>query len=180
MPTANITNSPNASSKARFYPSRIDISADIREKVVAVLAPTLATSIDLKTQAKQAHWNVKGLDFYQLHELFDTLAGELEGYVDMFAERITALGGTAMGTARIAANESLLAEYPFDAVEGMEHIKALAERYATYGAHLREGIDKMEELGEADTADLYTEVSREVDKRLWFLEAHLVKKSDIS
>ncbi len=86
----------------------------------------MATSLDLKTQAKQAHWNVKGLDFYQLHELFDTLAGELEGYVDMVAERITALGGTAMGTARIAANESLIPEYPFDSVDGIEHIQALA------------------------------------------------------
>ncbi|MDJ0600611.1 MAG: DNA starvation/stationary phase protection protein Dps [Crocosphaera sp.] len=180
MATAQVTNSSNLSSKARFYPTRIDLSADIREKVVSILSQTLATSLDLKTQAKQAHWNVKGLDFYQLHELFDTLAGELEGYVDMVAERITALGGTAMGTARIAANESLIPEYPFDAVEGVEHIRALAERYATYGAHLREAIDKTEELGDADTADLYTEMSREIDKRLWFLEAHLTQKSDLS
>ncbi len=180
MATAQVTNSPNASSKARFYPTRIDLSADIRQQVVSILSPTLATTLDLKTQAKQAHWNVKGLNFYQLHELFDVLAGELEGYVDMVAERITALGGTAMGTARIAANESLLPEYSFDAVEGPEHVEALAERYAAYAAHLREGIEKTEELGDADTADLYTEISREVDKRLWFLEAHLVTKSDVS
>ncbi|WP_107666992.1 DNA starvation/stationary phase protection protein Dps [Cyanothece sp. BG0011] len=179
MATAQVTNSPNASSKARFYPTRIDLSADIRQQVVSILSPTLATTLDLKTQAKQAHWNVKGLNFYQLHELFDVLAGELEGYVDMVAERITALGGTAMGTARIAANESIIPEYSFDAVEGIEHIRALAERYAAYGAHLREAIDKTEELGDADTADLYTEISREVDKRLWFLEAHLVRKSEL-
>ncbi|EAZ88568.1 DNA starvation/stationary phase protection protein Dps [Crocosphaera chwakensis] len=178
MATAQVTNSPNASSKARFYPTRIDLSVDVRQQVVSILSPTLATSLDLKTQAKQAHWNVKGLDFYQLHELFDVLAGELERYVDMVAERITALGGTAMGTARIAANESLIPEYSFDAVNGAEHVQALAERYAAYGAHLREAIDKTEELGDADTADLYTEISREVDKRLWFLEAHLVTKSD--
>ncbi|ACB49597.1 putative DNA-binding protein, starvation-inducible [Crocosphaera subtropica ATCC 51142] len=179
MATAQVTNSPNASSKARFYPTRIDLSADIRQQVVSILSPTLATTLDLKTQAKQAHWNVKGLNFYQLHELFDILAGELEGYVDMVAERITALGGTAMGTARIAANESIIPEYSFDAVEGIEHIRALAERYAAYGTHLREAIDKTEELGDADTADLYTEISREVDKRLWFLEAHLIKKSEL-
>ncbi|MDJ0843281.1 DNA starvation/stationary phase protection protein Dps [Crocosphaera sp.] len=171
MATAQVTKN----SSIRFYPTRIDLSAEVREGVVSLLSQTLATGLDLKTQAKQAHWNVKGLDFYQLHELFDTLAGELEGYVDMVAERITALGGTAMGTARIAANESLIPEYPFDIVNGIEHIQALAERYATYGAHVRAAIDKTDELGDADTADLYTEMSREIDKRLWFLEAHLTK-----
>lgn len=179
MATAQVTNQTKKV-EVRFYPTRMDLAADVRQKIVAILSQTLATSLDLKTQAKQAHWNVKGLDFYQLHELFDVLAGELEGYVDMVAERITALGGTAMGTTRIAAANSLIPEYPYEAVEGSEHITALAERYATYGAHLREAIDQTDELGDADTADLYTEISREVDKRLWFLEAHLVKKSDLS
>ncbi|MEA5511158.1 DNA starvation/stationary phase protection protein Dps [Crocosphaera sp. UHCC 0190] len=173
MATAQVTK-PQA--KDRLYPTRIDIAADVRQEIIAILSQTLATSLDLKTQAKQAHWNVKGLDFYQLHELFDTLAGELEGYVDMVAERITALGGTAMGTARIAASESLIAEYPYDIVDGVQHITALADRYATYGAHLREAIAKTDELGDADTADLYTEISRDIDKRLWFLEAHLIKQ----
>ncbi len=162
------------SAKSRFYATRIDLPLETRQKVVAILSSTLATSLDLKTQAKQAHWNVKGLDFYQLHELFDELAGELEGYVDMVAERITALGGTALGTARIAAETSVLQEYPLDIITGVEHITALADRYGTYAAHLRQGIDATDELGDADTADLYTEISREVDKRLWFLEAHLV------
>jgi starvation-inducible DNA-binding protein len=160
--------------QSRFYPTRIDLPLETRQKVVEILAKTLATSLDLKTQAKQAHWNVKGLDFYQLHELFDELAGELEGYVDMVAERITALGGTPLGTARIASENSILAEYPFNAVTGLEHITALADRYGTYAAHLREAIDITDELKDADTADLYTEISREIDKRLWFLEAHLI------
>ncbi|MEM8779399.1 MAG: DNA starvation/stationary phase protection protein Dps [Cyanobacteria bacterium P01_G01_bin.49] len=179
MATAQVTKAQGTQSEARFYPTRIDLPADVRQKIVAILSQTLATTLDLKTQAKQAHWNVKGLDFYQLHELFDTLAGELEGYVDMVAERITALGGTAMGTARIAAAESLIQEYSFNAIDGIEHITALAERYAIYGAHLREAIDQTDELGDADTADLYTEISRTIDKRLWFLEAHLVKKGDL-
>lgn len=167
-------------SQAHFYPTRIDIDLETRQKVVEILAKTLASSLDLKTQAKQAHWNVKGLDFYQLHELFDELAGELEGYVDMVAERITALGGTPLGTARIAAEKSILPEYPFDAVVGSEHLTALADRYGAYAAHLRKAIDTTEDLGDADTADLYTEMSREIDKRLWFLEAHLVSKDHLS
>ncbi|MFE4107953.1 DNA starvation/stationary phase protection protein Dps [Almyronema epifaneia] len=164
----------------RFYPTRIDLSADIRAQVVDVLNQTLAATLDLKTQTKQAHWNVKGMDFYQLHELFDEMAGELEGYVDMVAERATALGGTAMGTARMAASGSILPEYPVDAILGEEHVTALAERYAAYAKHVREAIDATDEMGDADTADLYTEISRTVDMRLWFLEAHLVKKSDVS
>jgi starvation-inducible DNA-binding protein len=160
----------------KFYPTRIDLAAEIRTEVVAILSQTLPASLDLKTQVKQAHWNVKGLNFYQLHELFDEMATELEGFVDMVAERITALGGTALGTARIAAAKSILPEYPSDIADGVEHITALAERYALLASHVRSAIDKTGELGDADTADLYTEISREIDKRLWFLEAHLIGK----
>ena len=164
---------------ARFYPTRIDLPKEVRSQVVTILNQTLAASLDLKTQIKQAHWNVKGKDFFQLHELFDEMAGEMGEYVDMVAERVTALGSTALGTARIAADVSILPEYPLDAVEGEEHITALAERYAAYGQHVREAIDQTDAAGDADTADLYTEISRTIDKRLWFLEAHLVTKADV-
>ena len=164
----------------RSYPTRNDLAVDIRQKVTAILNQTLAATLDLKTQTKQAHWNVKGIDFYQLHELFDEIAGELEEYVDMVAERVTALGGTAMGTARIAASVSILPEYPYDAVDGIEHVTALAERFGAYAAHVRAAIEQTDQLGDMDTADLYTEISRTIDKRLWFLEAHLIKKSDLS
>ncbi|MDB9527589.1 DNA starvation/stationary phase protection protein Dps [Oscillatoria sp. CS-180] len=167
-------------SDVRFYPTRLDLAADIREKVVTLLNQSLAATLDLKTQTKQAHWNVKGKDFYQLHELFDEMAGELEEYVDMVAERVTALGATALGTARVAADNSILPEYPLDAIDGDEHIMALADRYAAYAKHLREAIDATDDLGDADTADLYTEISRTIDKRLWFLEAHLVNRADIA
>ncbi|MBD0336797.1 MAG: DNA starvation/stationary phase protection protein Dps [Cyanobacteria bacterium Co-bin13] len=164
----------------RFYPTHIDLPMEVRSQVVNLLNQTLAATLDLKTQSKQAHWNVKGMDFYQLHELFDELASELEEYVDMVAERVTALGGTALGTARIAAAESILPEYPLDAIDGADHVAALAERFAVYAKHLREAIDETDSLGDADTADLYTEISRTIDKRLWFLEAHLVKKTDLA
>lgn len=156
-----------------LYDSRIDLSPNTRSAVATILGQTLACTIDLKTQTKQAHWNVRGLDFYQLHELFDEMASELEEYVDMVAERITALGGIAYGTARIAAEKSILPEYALDAVDGKAHITALAERFAIYGKHVREAIDQTDSAGDADTADLYTEISRTIDKRLWFLEAHL-------
>lgn len=159
--------------KQKLHPSRIDIPAATREQLIEILNTTLASSLDLKTQVKQAHWNVKGKDFYQLHEMFDEIAGELEEFIDMFAERITALAGLAKGTARVAAQNSILPEYPFDILEGMDHVTALADRFAPYAKHLREAIAKSADLGDADTSDLYTEVSRTIDKRLWFLEAHL-------
>ncbi|MCC5636625.1 DNA starvation/stationary phase protection protein Dps [Nostoc sp. CHAB 5844] len=158
---------------SRLYPSRIDIPAEARSQIVAILNQTLAATLDLKTQTKQAHWNVKGTDFYQLHELFDEIAGELEEYVDIVAERVTALGGYAFGTARLAASNSILPEYPLDILDGKAHVTALADRFAPYAKHIRDAIAKTNDLGDLDTADLYTEISRTIDKRLWFLEAHL-------
>ena len=160
--------------KTAFYPTRIALALETRQKVVSMLNGTLAATTDLRTQTKQAHWNVKGKDFYQLHLLFDEMAGELEAYSDMVAERVTALAGTAMGTVRIAASKSIIPEYDFDAVGGMEHVAALADRYAIYAKHLRKSIDQADEWGDQDTNDLYVEISRTIDKRLWFLEAHLV------
>ncbi len=159
----------------RFYPTRHDLDLKTRTAVVEVLSITLATTLDLQTQTKQAHWNVKGSNFLQLHELFDKLATELEDYVDLIAERITALGASPQGTARVAASTSLLSEYPLDISKGFDHLSALADRYASYGSHLRGSIDHTSDLGDADTADLYTEISRTIDKRLWFLEAHLTE-----
>ncbi len=159
--------------RSQLHSTRIDMPAETRLEVIGSLNQTLASTLDLKTQVKQAHWNVKGMDFYQLHELFDELASELEEYIDMVAERITALGGVAFGTARVAASQSQLPEYPFDILEGKEHVVALADRYAAYGKSLRAEIDATDDMGDADTADLYTEISRAIDKRLWFLEAHL-------
>lgn len=155
-------------------PSRIDLSESVRSQLIPLLNQTLATTLDLKTQTKQAHWNVKGPQFLQLHELFDEMAGELEEYVDMVAERVTALGGVALGTATVAADKSSLDPYPLDIFKGLDHVSALADRFAVYAQHVREASAQAGELGDDSTADLYTEISRTVDKRLWFLEAHLV------
>ena len=156
-----------------LHTTRIDLPEDRRKALVDLLNARLADGFDLFSQTKQAHWNVKGMDFIQLHELFDDLAGSIRGHVDSIAERATALGGLARGTARMAAAISSIDEYPDDVLSGAEHVAALAERYATFGAAVRTAIAESEDLGDADTADLFTEVSRDVDKHLWFLEAHL-------
>lgn len=159
--------------KAPTFKTRIDLPAERREKLIDALNQQLADTFDLFSQCKQAHWNVKGPHFQQLHELFDNLAGQVEDYVDLIAERATTLGGTALGTARMAAGTSRLAEYPLDAGGGMQHVEALAVRFAALAATTRAAIDATAALGDADTADVFTEVSRGIDKSLWFLEAHL-------
>lgn len=163
----------NFMTAARTFKTRIDLPADKREKLIALLNQHLADTFDLFSQAKQAHWNVKGPQFHHLHELFDELAEQLEGYVDLIAERATALGGTALGTVHMAAAASRLAEYPVDAGGSMQHVEALAVRFAALAATTRSAIDVAAGLSDADTADLFTEVSRGLDKNLCFLEAHL-------
>jgi len=162
-----------ATQTGRTFETRIDISADAREKLVELLNVRLADSFDLYSQLKQAHWNVKGSDFIQLHELYDAVAESVLEFVDTIAERATALGGLALGTARMAAEATTLDEYPIDAVTGEETVAVVADRLAAFGASAREGIDTATELGDMDTADLFTEVSRAIDKHLWFVEAHL-------
>ena len=159
--------------KLKTYKTRIDLPAEVREQVITLLNQHLADTFDLYSQAKQAHWNVKGPEFFQLHELFDKLADEAQEYVDMIAERVTALGGTAAGTVRMSAEASRLDEYPLDVSHGLSSIEALVGAYASLAGTTREAIETAERAGDADTADLFTEVSRGLDKSLWFLEAHL-------
>ena len=156
-----------------MFKTKNDLPEATRVKVVELLNARLADCIDLQTQTKQAHWNVKGPNFIALHELFDQINEDVEDYVDDIAERAVQLGGVAEGTARVAAKRSSLAEYPAKAVDGRGHVEALSSALAAFGAAARKGIDQANELGDLDTADLFTEVSRGIDKWLWFVEAHL-------
>ena len=159
----------------KTFSTQIDLTAETRRKVIALLNQQLADTFDLFSQTKQAHWNVKGEEFYQLHKLYDDLAAELLAYVDLIAERATALGGAATGTVRMAAAASRLSEYPAGGIDSMPSVDALAKRYAALAASTREAIDTAEKAEDMGTADLFTEVSRGLDKSLWFLEAHLQK-----
>ncbi len=163
----------SAKSKTRTFPTHVDLPADKRAALIDILNAHLAETFDLMSQVKQAHWNVKGKDFYQLHLLFDELATELAGFVDELAERATSIGGYATGTVRMAAEASTLPEYPTDAVEGLEHVEALVERYGLYANRVRAAAEETDEIGDLTTSDLFIEISRAADKRLWFLEAHL-------
>lgn len=163
-------------SETRLFRTHLNVPAEQREEVVTLLNGSLASVFDLYSQTKQAHWNVKGEEFYQLHELFDEIAGELSEFTDEIAERAVALGGTAMGTVRMSAGGSFLSEYPADAVDGKVHLTLLVERFGAFANHVREAIDRSDELGDKCTSDLYTEIGRAIEKRLWFLEAHITKR----
>jgi starvation-inducible DNA-binding protein len=160
-----------------MFETRIDLSLDKREQLVALLNQHLADTVDLFSHTKEAHWNVKGLEFYQLHELYDEFAAKLVEFADVIAERATALGGLALGTVRRAASATRLEEYPLDAVGDQATVNALADRYAALAKTTREAIDRAEELDDKGTADMFTDISRELDKMLWFLEAHLQESS---
>jgi starvation-inducible DNA-binding protein len=155
------------------FKTKNDLSEGTRAKVVELLNARLADCIDLQTQTKQAHWNVKGPNFIGLHELFDKVNGAVEEYVDEIAERAVQLGGVAEGTARTVAKRTSLAEYPGNLADGHSHVDALSSALAAFGKSARKAIDQANELGDLDTADLFTEVSRGIDKWLWFVEAHL-------
>jgi len=152
------------------------LSANIRAKSVELLNKHLAAAIDLHGQVKQAHWNVRGPAFIAVHELFDKVADTVEDYSDRLAEHAAALGGTAQGTVQVAAEHSFLAPYALGIAGEKEHITTLSISLATFGESARKAIDEAAGYGDADTADLLTEISRGIDHQLWFVESHLAPK----
>jgi len=156
-----------------MYSTKNDLPEAVRGKIVELCNARLAEAIDLQTQCKQAHWNVKGPTFIALHELFDNVNEDVEGYVDLIAERVVQLGGVAEGTARSAAKRSTLSEYAAKGPGGRDHVEALSSALASFGKLARSAIKQADDVGDADTADIFTEISRGTDKWLWFVESHL-------
>ena len=144
-----------------------------RAEMVSMLNQLLADTADLHSQVKQAHWNVRGIHFQPLHELFDEVAMPLPGFADQLAERVGTLGGVAMGTARAAAAASRLPEISHDLLNGADAVKSVAERLAQVANAMRTGIDDAGEAGDEITADILTQITGELDKQLWFVESHM-------
>ncbi len=153
--------------------TRIGMPPEIRLDVITMLNQTLACTVDLRSQVRQACWNMKGKDFSLLHPLLVTMLQELQMYTDMVAERITVLGGVVMGTVRMAAMQSNLPEYPDTVMEGDGHVLALVERFGHYAVNLRDNIALAADVEDAGSAAIYTDISRGVDRQLWVLETHL-------
>jgi len=156
-----------------MYETLNDLSPSIRERMIELLNARLADAIDLRTQLKVAHWNVKGPQFIALHELFDEIVDDADEYVDLIAERAVQLGGIADGTARQVAERSSLDEYAATGGGGgQEHVHAVADALAQFGRSAREAIEIAAGAKDQDTADIFTEISRGTDKWLWMVEAH--------
>jgi starvation-inducible DNA-binding protein len=156
----------------QLYHTKNDLPAAARSEAVRLLNARLADCIDLQTMCKQAHWNVKGPQFISLHKLFDEINEDVEEYVDLLAERVVQLGGIAEGTARVVAQRTTLLDYPLTIGAGHEHVAALSDVLSQFGRTARIGIEEMNELEDAASADILTEICRGVDKWLWFVEAH--------
>ena len=158
---------------AALVPSSNDLDVETRGQMVELLNQQLANVADLYSQTKQAHWNVKGPNFFQLHELYDVLAEGMLPHVDTIAERVTALGGLAMGTVRNAAEASELPEFPEGPVMDRASLEVVRNLYAMTAKGARAAIDESDEAGDMATADLFTGLVRDLDKFLYFLESHL-------
>jgi starvation-inducible DNA-binding protein len=156
----------------QLYPTKNELSPSTREQVCQLLNQRLADCIDLQTQCKQAHWNVKGPTFIALHKLFDDVNEDIEEYVDLLAERIVQLGGVAEGTARTVASRSSLDEYSSQLSAGEEHVDALSSALAQFSNSTRAAVDEVDQLDDPATVDILTEITRGTDKWLWFVEAH--------
>jgi len=165
-------NTPMNKEEPTMYETMNDLPKPARITLNQLMNERLADAVDLQSQVKQAHWNVKGPNFIGLHKLFDEVDEAVESYVDLIAERIVQLGGIAEGTVRVAASRSRLPEYPLDIAEGTAHVEALARALSTFGQTARATIDETDALDDKDTADIFTEISRGIDKWVWFVEAH--------
>lgn len=159
--------------KDRLQDVKLELKTDAREKLVEMLNQALADTSDLTSQFKQAHWNVRGMDFWQFHKLYDAIHEALEPFVDELAERVNTLGGVALGTVRIAAANSAVEEFPTGFGDSADFTKELRDRLAAYANGLRERIEESDELGDPVTADLLTEIGRAAELQLYFLESHL-------
>ncbi len=157
----------------RMYKNRVALSDDVKKQVVDEMSKTLAASFDVYSQAKFAHWNVKGLNFYQLHLVFDTVAKTVFKQVDPIAERITQLGGVANGTVRQAAATSEIPAYNVEALNGPEHLTALADSLGKYCGLMREVSEKIDDLGDKPSADFFNQLIVDAEEELYFLESHM-------
>ena len=149
-----------------------NLSDNTRQQMIGLLNERLSDAIDLTLAVKQAHWNIKGSSFIGIHELLDDVADRCREHADLMAERCVILGGQARGTSQVVAAETSLDAYPVDAQHQSRHVEALKDRFMAFGASLRKGIEAAGDAGDEDTADLFTEVSRTIDKDAWFIGAH--------
>ena len=157
------------------HPTRNSLSEPVRAQVTTLLVARMVDAIDMVLMAKQAHWNVKGPQFRALHQQFDEVHDAARAAMDLIAERAIMLGAQVHGTIRAAARHSSLDEYPLDISDGQAHVVALGDRLSQFGRLIRDAIDQADDMGDADTADMFTEISRAIDMQTWMVETHQIR-----
>lgn len=155
------------------HETKNDLKSNAKSVSIELLNARVADCIDLALLTKQAHWNLKGRQFIGVHEMLDGFRTQIDEFVDTMAERVVQLGATALGTTQTTASATTLPPYPTDIYVVPDHLLALIERYGIAANSIRKSIDEADEAGDADTADIFTEISRGLDKDLWLLEAHM-------
>lgn len=156
-----------------MYKTPSNLSETARGDLIRTLNARLADGLDLHSQIKVAHWNIRGPQFPSLHPLFEQFANQLATYNDSIAERAVTLGGLAAGTARHVAKTSRLAEYPQDTTRDLDHVRLLAERFDVYLAGVREAREAAQKLADEESVGLLTDVITDFEKNAWFLRATL-------
>ena len=159
--------------KLKNHPTKNNLPTNAKTTVIALLNKNLAAIIDLALITKQAHWNLKGIQFIAVHEMLDTFRTDLDEHSDTIAERIAQLGGTALGTTQNVAEATILKPYPDDIYAIKDHLNALITHYGEVANLVRQSIKDAAEAGDDNSADILTGASRSLDKALWFLEAHI-------
>jgi starvation-inducible DNA-binding protein len=149
-----------------------DLPVETRAEVARLLQAALSDVLDAASQVKEAHWNVRGPGFLPLHELFDAVHLALAGHADLLAERIGNLGGVPVGSSRRVAAATALPEYPAGLAGGDDHVDWVVERLARLAADVRRAVDAAEHAGDTGSADLFTEVSRDLDQQRWLVASH--------
>lgn len=149
------------------------LADNARKTSISELNGRLADGLALSLAIKQAHWNIKGMNFIAVHELLDTVNNNLRAHLDIFAEQVQTLDGVAQGTVEVVARTSTLQEYPTDLTRSEDHIREICARLRAHGEKLRAAIASTDEAGDANTSDIFTAASRTADKDLWFMESHL-------
>ncbi len=156
-----------------MYRSPNPLPEKSRAALVELLNARLADGLDLHSQIKVAHWNIKGAQFAALHPLFETFAVSLANHNDSVAERAVTLGGKAYGTARHVAKTSHLPDYEQETTRDLDHVRLLADRIEGYLSGLRDSRKASEQHQDTDTVDLFTGIITEFEKHAWFLRASL-------
>jgi starvation-inducible DNA-binding protein len=149
------------------------VDVDVRA-VGADLQATLIELTDLQMRAKQAHWNVVGRDFRQVHLHLDELTDEVRNASDLVAERAVAIGYWVDGRPATVAKSTPLSEFPAGQHTDDEVVDLITGALAEVCGNVRRRVEHTEELDPV-SQDVLIEVSRGLEKQHWMFTAQKVR-----